>query len=157
MADFSDNLKRLRKKSNLSQDMLAERLCVSQQTVSSWERGKSYPDLDMLVQIGETLQTTPNVLLYPPVGNKSRRENEALGKGWFYKLAIAVFICGFLLGISNGSGAYAAGTDAVGWHFVFSDALQYWVLAFLIGMDFLGLQRIISLLCEIRDNKNDTV
>ena len=41
MSDFSSNLRRLRKKVRLSQDALAEKLSVSRQTVSSWERGVS--------------------------------------------------------------------------------------------------------------------
>ena len=60
MSDFSANLKELRKQANMSQDSLAEQLSVSRQTVSSWERGKSYPDLDMLVRICEMLHVTPN-------------------------------------------------------------------------------------------------
>lgn len=41
MSDFSDNLKRLRKRAERSQDSLAEELQVSRQTVSGWERGVS--------------------------------------------------------------------------------------------------------------------
>ena len=53
MSDFSSNLRRLRKRAGLSQDALAEKLSVARQTVSSWERGNSYPDLDMLVRISD--------------------------------------------------------------------------------------------------------
>ena len=42
MSDFSSNLRRLRKRTGLSQDALAERLSVTRQTVSSWERGVSH-------------------------------------------------------------------------------------------------------------------
>ena len=70
MSDFSSNLRRLRKKAGLSQDALAEKLSVSRQTVSSWERGNSYPDLDMLVRISDVLSTDSNELLYP---NHKRR------------------------------------------------------------------------------------
>ena len=63
MSDFSSNLRRLRKKAGLSQDALAEKLSVSRQTVSSWERGNSYPDLDMLVRISDVLSTDSNELL----------------------------------------------------------------------------------------------
>jgi len=153
MADFSFNLKRLRKKADLSQDSLAERLCVSRQTVSSWERGKSYPDLDMLVQISEALHTSPNELLYPPQGNRQGQVNVVFCGGLFHKIAIAVFVLGFLQGLSNGSQAYAPAPDTAGWHFVFSDGFKYWVPAFLIGMIFIGLQRILSLLCDIRDGE----
>ena len=41
MSDFSSNLRRLRKRAGFSQDALAEKLSVTRQTVSSWERGVS--------------------------------------------------------------------------------------------------------------------
>ncbi|MCR4962913.1 MAG: helix-turn-helix domain-containing protein [Firmicutes bacterium] len=153
MADFSLNLKRLRKKSNLSQDALAEQLCVSRQTVSSWERGKSYPDLDILMQISEILHTTPNELLYPPLENKGSHTNEIFRKGLFNKVAFAVFICGFGLGLYNGSQAYASAPNTLSWHFIFSDALKYWVPALLMGLLSMGLQTVLSLLYEIKDNE----
>ena len=56
MSDFSRNLQRLRKRAGLSQERLAETLSVTRQTVSSWERGKSYPDLDTLLQLAEALR-----------------------------------------------------------------------------------------------------
>jgi hypothetical protein len=87
------------------------------------------------------------------LGNKHRHVNEILSNGWFNKLAIAVFICGFFLGVFNGSQAYTSAPDTVGWQFVFSDGLKYWVPSFLIGMIFIGLQKIISLLIEIRDDE----
>ena len=42
------NIKKLRTTAGLTQDQLAERLYVTRQTVSNWERGISRPDLDQL-------------------------------------------------------------------------------------------------------------
>ena len=53
-----------------------------------------------------------------------------------------------LLGLPAGSQGYASGPNTVSWHFVFSDALRCWAPAFLTGMAFLGLQKIIDLLKE---------
>ena len=39
---FADNLKRIRKDKNLSQEELAELLKVSRQAVSKWEQGVSH-------------------------------------------------------------------------------------------------------------------
>ncbi len=41
MEQIAKNIKQYRKKSNLSQQDLADRLHVSRQTVSNWERGGS--------------------------------------------------------------------------------------------------------------------
>ena len=151
MSDFSTNLKRIRKKENLSQDLLAEELGVTRQTISNWERGNSYPDLDMLVQSSETLHTNPNELLYPPVKKQKSYMNRLTPKTIWGKLAIVVFLVGFLFGLSSGSQAYSLAPNTVGWHFAFSDALKLWLPAFLIGMTFWGIKRIVVLLDEMND------
>lgn len=49
--NLADNLKRIRKESNLSQEQFAEKLGVSRQAVSKWESGQSYPEMDKVIQI----------------------------------------------------------------------------------------------------------
>ena len=44
-------LKQCRKENNLTQEQLAEKFGVSARTVSRWETGKSYPDLQILVSM----------------------------------------------------------------------------------------------------------
>lgn len=50
---LSDNLKRIRKDNNLSQEQLAEKLGVSRQAVSKWESNQSYPERDKVLLICE--------------------------------------------------------------------------------------------------------
>lgn len=45
------NLKKLRVAQGLTQDQLAEKLHVTRQAVSNWERNVSHPDLDQLEAI----------------------------------------------------------------------------------------------------------
>lgn len=157
MADFSTNLKRLRKREKLSQDTLAEKLNVSRQTVSSWERGNSYPDLDMLVRISEVLHTDPNALLYPPTGKKEfsmdRLIPDIIPEHFWAKLAVVIFALGILLGIRAGSQVYAPAPHTVGWRFDFWDAAAYWFGAFLVGMVFVGIDMMISLLLETKEKE----
>lgn len=40
---FGDNLKKLRKSKKMSQEVLAEKVKVSRQSVSKWETGLSFP------------------------------------------------------------------------------------------------------------------
>ena len=49
--NLSDNLKRIRKEHNLSQEELAEKLGVSRQSVSKWESGTAFPEMDKVIQI----------------------------------------------------------------------------------------------------------
>ncbi len=50
---LSDNLKKIRKENNLSQEQLAEKLGVSRQAVSKWESDQSFPEMDKILSICE--------------------------------------------------------------------------------------------------------
>lgn len=49
--NLADNLKKIRKDNHLSQEQLAEKLGVSRQSISKWELGIAYPELDKVVQL----------------------------------------------------------------------------------------------------------
>lgn len=66
MADFSKNLKQLRQAGGMSQAQLAEQMHVTRQTISSWERGNSYPDIGMLTHLAEALGVEVQELLCAP-------------------------------------------------------------------------------------------
>ena len=74
MRDVGKNIKQLRLMKNMTQDALAEKLFVTRQTVSNYETGKSRPDIEMLIQIAQALDTDPNTVLYgiPEKINKER-------------------------------------------------------------------------------------
>ncbi len=46
-------LKELRKEKNITQEVLAEKLNVSNRTVSRWETGNNMPDISLLVELSE--------------------------------------------------------------------------------------------------------
>lgn len=48
---FGDNLKKLRKLKKLSQEDLAEKVKVSRQSVSKWETGESYPEMNNILEL----------------------------------------------------------------------------------------------------------
>lgn len=60
------NLKRLRQRAGLTQDALAERLHVTRQAVSSWETGKTAPDVETLTALAEALEVDMRALIYGP-------------------------------------------------------------------------------------------
>lgn len=47
-------IKELREKNHLTQSELAEKLCVSDKTISKWETGKGHPDISLLEPIART-------------------------------------------------------------------------------------------------------
>ena len=44
-------IKRLREEKNMTQQQLAQKLCVSEKAVSKWETGRGYPDISLLEPI----------------------------------------------------------------------------------------------------------
>ena len=52
-----------RKSKNLTQKQLAEKLSISDKTVSKWECGKGLPDVTIMLDLCEALQITVNDLL----------------------------------------------------------------------------------------------
>lgn len=52
---FAKNIKYLRKKKNIDQQVMAEDLGVAQSTLSCWENGLRTPDLDMIARISKYL------------------------------------------------------------------------------------------------------
>ncbi len=70
---FGENLKKLRKEKEMTQETLAEFLGVSFQTISKWERGETYPDITMLPVISRFFEISIDDLLGI---NKSREEEQ---------------------------------------------------------------------------------
>ena len=76
--NLSENLKRLRKDKNLSQEQLAEELSVSRQSVSKWESGLVYPEMDKVLQLCEMFNLNIDELLNQDireVSNKREAKN----------------------------------------------------------------------------------
>lgn len=48
---FGDNLKKLRKNKKMSQEELAEKVNVSRQSVSKWENGEAYPEMNNILEL----------------------------------------------------------------------------------------------------------
>lgn len=97
MSEITANIRKFRKKAGMSQNDLAQKLNVTRQTVSSWENGKTYPDLDMVVRLSEVLETDPNHLLYPQREKKGQVFN-GISFGWVL-LTMVVFFWGMTFGV----------------------------------------------------------
>jgi transcriptional regulator with XRE-family HTH domain len=63
MLKMGDAIRLQREHVGLSQSGLAEKLALTRQAVSNWERDLSYPDADMLVQLSTVLNCDVRVLL----------------------------------------------------------------------------------------------
>ena len=61
--EIANRLLEYRKKSGLSQEELAEKLNISRQSVSKWERAEASPDTDNLIELAKIYGVTMDDLL----------------------------------------------------------------------------------------------
>lgn len=61
--NFATRFKEYRKRLDISQEEIAEKLNVTSQAVSKWECDKSYPDVQMLIDIAELFEVSLDTLI----------------------------------------------------------------------------------------------
>ncbi len=86
---FCEKLQKLRKDNKLSQEQLADMLNVSRQSVSKWESGQSYPEMDKLIMMTKIFKCSLDYLV-----NEDVKEIETKEK--VPKSSISVFMDGIL-------------------------------------------------------------
>ena len=71
---FCEKLQKLRKEKNMSQEQLADLLDVSRQSVSKWESGTTYPEMDKLLSLCKIFEVTLDDLTNDEVTDKDLKE-----------------------------------------------------------------------------------
>lgn len=71
--EIANKLYELRKKNGLSQEALAEKLGISRQSISKWERAESSPDTDNLISLAKLYNISLDELLLNNVNNNSNQ------------------------------------------------------------------------------------
>lgn len=60
---FSENLKKLRKRANMSQVELSKLMNVNQYIISYWEKGRSEPSIKQIIKLSEIFKVPSDYLL----------------------------------------------------------------------------------------------
>ncbi len=74
---IGENIRQFRRKNDMTQEALADRLGVTCQSISRWENGTTYPDLELIPAIAGILAVTVDELLGMPQIEKEKRAAEA--------------------------------------------------------------------------------
>ena len=56
--ELCEKLKQIRKENNLTQQQLADELCLSRTVITKYEKGHSVPSLDILILISNFFKTS---------------------------------------------------------------------------------------------------
>lgn len=91
--NFKENLRKIRKENNLSQEQLADELGVSRQAISKWESGAAYPEMDKIIALCDKFNLNIDDLLHKDI-KEVKGEEES-------KKKLNSFINDFLKFITN--------------------------------------------------------
>ena len=82
MLYIAENLKTLRKRSDLTQEAVAEMLDVSPQSVSKWERGETLPDITLLPALANLYKVSVDALIGMDKINDRQTKNDVFNAGY---------------------------------------------------------------------------
>lgn len=94
--DFHKRLIDLRYQKGISQEYLAEKLYVSRQTISNWERGKTYPDINSLLMISVYFDVSLDFLIKGDVDIMKHQVDQSQFKKWVIAIGLAFFSHSFI-------------------------------------------------------------
>ena len=86
---IGERIKNLRVKNNISQEVLAQNLNISRQTISKWENDSVTPDLTSINLLCDYFKVTPNYL----ISGIDSKNNESHNK-----LNLAIYITSLIIG-----------------------------------------------------------
>lgn len=92
--EIGQKLKQKRTERNLSQEKLAAQLGVTRQTVASWEKGKTYPDIGSILKLSDLYGVSLDELLKEDADMKKHMEKTA---AFTEKLWNSLFVTAVLL------------------------------------------------------------
>lgn len=70
---LGENIRRLRRGRDMTQEQLADALAVSFQAISRWENGSTYPDIELIPAIASFFSVSADELLGIPEAEKNRQ------------------------------------------------------------------------------------
>ena len=77
LLDTGKFIKEQRKQNNLTQAQLANKIMVSEKTISKWECGNGFPDTNLMLPLCQALNISANELLSGKKLNENEYKQEA--------------------------------------------------------------------------------
>lgn len=99
--NLADNIVTLRKKHGLSQEQFAEKISVSRQTVSNWERGIAVPDVETLNLIAKLFDTDLSAIVNGENSGTKKQKDTLRCRTALLLASAALMIVHFILAFSG--------------------------------------------------------
>lgn len=98
--NLNKQIKAYRKNLGLSQEQLAQKVYVSRQTVSNWETGRSYPDVENLMLLSVLFDVSLDELVKGDLSEMKRTVDRHQYRWWAYLTMITMLLVPVLLAAS---------------------------------------------------------
>ena len=148
--NLSEKIIKIREENNLTQDEMAKKIFVTRQAISKWERGVSYPSLDVLRLISKEFKISMNNLL-DVSENEKNKEYKPIGfkhYGFIILYVAMLFIVGGVIAAFN---ILSIEANAEIWELAVYNSLLCFVLASVIYLLIQSLIPFSSVLVEYND------
>lgn len=104
--EIGQRMRALRQGAGLTQDELAERLYVSRQTISNWETGKSYPDVESVSLACDLFDVSADALLKGDIMEMGKRVSEEDRRrlredGWLFAVLLVAGCVGLSFSLAR--------------------------------------------------------
>ena len=116
---IGEQLSAARRKRNLTQQQVADKLHVARQTISNWENGRSYPDIASLIALSDLFAISLDQLLKEDsimVDELKAKEQERKQARWLYWISMSVGLALLMV-------IWMANANCLG--FTMSDSVMY--------------------------------
>lgn len=97
MKQIGKNIKKYRMKMGMTQDQLAEKLCVTRQAVSNWETGKTQPSIETLTALASLFGICVEELIYGKARRVVLSPENTVGSGVIFGGLFLLFMTLWLL------------------------------------------------------------
>lgn len=84
--ELGKQIKKYRGELGISQEVLADKIYVSRQTISNWENDKSYPDINSILRLSEIFHVSIDILIKGDV-EKMKEEMKQEDRAQFEKMS----------------------------------------------------------------------
>ena len=148
--NLSEKIIKIREENNLTQDEMAEKIFVTRQAISKWERGVSYPSLDVLRLISKEFKISMNNLL-DVSENEKNKEYKPIGfKHYGFIILYVAMLC-IVGGVIAAFNILSIEANAEIWELAVYNSLLCLVLASVIYLLIQSLIPFSSVLVEYND------
>lgn len=148
--NLSEKITKIREDNNLTQDEMAEKIFVTRQAISKWERGISYPSLDVLRLITKEFKISMNNLL-DVSENEKNKEYKPIGFKHYGFIIFYVVMLLLLGGILAAFNILSIQANAELWELVVYNVLICLVICSVIYMLIQSIVPFCKVLVEYND------